>query len=200
MVLTVEILCSAYAQGYFPMPNSETGEIEWYRPDPRAIFPLDGFHVSKSLRKTIRSNVYAVTYDRAFERVMRECAKRGPDETWITEEFVEAYTEMHRKGLAHSVEVWGGEELVGGTYGVALGGAFFAESKFHRKTDASKVALYSLVERLKATGYALLEVQFLTPHLESLGAIAIPDEEYVEKLTAAIARRPTPFVIDEATR
>jgi len=197
-LLTVEILCSAYAQGYFPMPNSDTGEIEWYRPDPRAVVPLDGFHVSKSLKKTLQRGHFQPTYDQDFTRIMRECSKR--DETWITEEFVTAYGELHRLRLAHSVEIWEGDELVGGTYGVSLGGAFFAESMFHRKTDASKAALFYLVERLKATGFELLEVQFLTPHLESLGAIAIPDDKYIEKLTAAIARRPAPFATASAAQ
>jgi len=194
MLLTVEILCTAYAQGYFPMPHHETGEIEWYRPDPRAIFPLEGFHVSRSLQKTLDRGTFEISFDRDFTAVMRECATRHPDEgNWITEEFIRAYSELHRHRLAHSVEVWSGDELVGGTYGVALGGAFFAESMFHRKTDASKVALYHLVDRLKTTGYTLLEVQFLSPHLESLGAIAIPDEEYMKKLAEALQKDPEPF-------
>ena len=166
------------------MPEPETNEILWYRPDPRAIIPLDHFHVSRSLKKSMRKRGYKVTFSKAFKQVMEECASRP--ETWINQDFLEVYQKMHQLGLAHSVEVWLGDRLVGGTYGVCLCGSFFAESKFHKETDASKVALYFLVERLKQQNFKLLECQFLTPHLQSLGAIGISDSEYQEKLTEAL--------------
>lgn len=178
------ILLAAYASGYFPMPNQETEVIEWYRPDPRAILPLDGFHVSRSLRKTLDRKVFKVTFDRAFKEVMLGCAAR--ESTWINEEFLNAYTYLHKLGSAHSVEVWKDDELVGGVYGVSIGSAFFAESKFHKKTDASKVALYSLTEHLKEKGFKLLEVQFLTDHLKSLGAIEIAATQYEKLLKQAV--------------
>ncbi len=178
------ILLHAYASGYFPMPNQETEVIEWYRPDPRAIIPLNGFHVSRSLKKTLARKHFNVTYDKAFTDVMRGCADR--QSTWINAEFLSAYTYLHKLGSAHSVEVWEKGELVGGVYGVSIGGAFFAESKFHKKTDASKVALYSLTEHLRNKGFKLLEVQFLTEHLKTLGAIEIEDEQYQKLLDQAV--------------
>ena len=187
--LTCELLVQAYANGYFPMADNETGEISWYQPDPRAIIPLEHFHVSRSLNKTLRQKSFEVTFDKDFEGVMRACANR--DETWISEEFVRVYTELHEKGFAHSVEVWSEGTLVGGTYGVTIRGAFFAESKFHKKTDASKVALYHLVERLKKSGFVLLEVQFLTPHLERLGAVEISGDEYETLLEMAFVLEVT---------
>lgn len=183
MVLTPPLLVRAYSVGCFPMPN-EWGVIEWYQPDPRAILPLDGFHTSRSLQKKLKKNVFEVTYDTDFLGVMKGCAGRKP--TWINAEFLRAYGEMHRLGKAHSVEVRQNGKLVGGTYGVHLGGAFFAESKFHTVTDASKVALAKLVERLGARGFSLLEVQFLTPHLSQFGVIEIPHEDYMERLIAAL--------------
>jgi leucyl/phenylalanyl-tRNA--protein transferase len=186
--LPTGLLRMAYAQGYFPMPHPDTGEIVWFRPDPRAVLPLDGFKASRSLLRSIRRSGFRVSYDTAFPEVMRGCADR--EETWITDEFLAAYGRLHREGDAHSVEIWQGPNLVGGVYGVSLGGAFFAESKFHRVTDASKAALYYLVERLRARGYGLLEIQFLTPHLETLGAIEIPDAEYQARLSAALQLAP----------
>jgi leucyl/phenylalanyl-tRNA--protein transferase len=183
MELTPELLDAAYREGFFPMPD-ERGIIGWYRPDPRAVIPLDAFHVSHSLKQTLRKGRFDVTYDQAFAGVMRGCANREP--TWITPEFMRVYGELHRLGKAHSVEVWQESALVGGTYGVHLGGAFFAESKFHTVTDASKVALAKLVERLRERGFALLEVQWVTPHLAQFGAIEIPDREYIRRLRAAL--------------
>lgn len=174
-----------------PDPDDPSAEkILWFHPDPRAVLPLDGFRLSRSLARRIRRGGFVVSLDRAFEAVMRACAAR--DETWITEAFVSAYGELHRRGFAHSLEVWSadGTELWGGVYGVALGGGFFAESMFHAVTDMSKVALWALTEHLKAKGFRLLEVQFLTPHLESLGAIEIPREEYLTRLAAALRLRP----------
>lgn len=182
--LSPELLISAYSQGYFPMPDQNGTDIVWLKPDPRAIIPLDAFHVSRSLRKTIRRADYQVTYSEAFSEVIAGCATRN--ETWITPEFTEAYTRLHKLGFAHSVEVWSGDELVGGTYGVSVRGAFFAESMFHLKTDMSKVALFHLVERLNQQKYSLLECQFLTKHLTSLGATSISDREYMLRLDHAL--------------
>lgn len=183
-VLQPAFLRMAYSQGYFPMPHPETGEILWFRPDPRAILPLDGFHCSRSLARTLRRGDYHVTFDTAFREVMLACADR--DDTWITPEFVHGYCGLHSEDSAHSVEVWREDSLVGGVYGVSLGGAFFAESMFHRETDMSKVALYHLVQHLKEKGFTLLEVQFLTEHLTSLGAIEVTDDKYQSLLARAL--------------
>lgn len=191
--LTPRVLEFAYRNGYFPMSDPDTGETNWYRPDPRAILPIDGFHCSKSLTRTLRKKGFTHSFNQAFGEVMRACADR-PEGTWISEEFLDAYGDLHRSGKAHSVEVWSNRKLVGGAYGVALNSAFFAESMFHRETDASKVALYHLVGRLRECGYRLFEVQFLTPHLKSLGAIEISDEAYATKLTEALSKDPKAFV------
>jgi leucyl/phenylalanyl-tRNA--protein transferase len=182
--LDLEILLSAYCQGYFPMPDGPKQLIRWYRPDPRAILPLTAFHASRSLIKKIRRADYEWSLNRAFTEVMTKCADR-PD-TWINQEFIVKYTRLHQIGYAHSLEIWCSSQLIGGVYGVAIGGAFFAESMFHRETDASKLALFHLVEQLKIAGFALLEVQFLTSHLASLGAITISDQIYMERLGQAI--------------
>jgi len=182
--LDTELLKLAYTRGYFPMPHPETQEILWFSPDPRAILPLAGFHQSRSLRRRIAKGTLSATLDRDFTAVMDGCADRH--ETWINAEFKRAYTVFFSEGLAHSVEVWEGGKLVGGVYGVAIGGAFFAESMFSRVTDASKVALMFLVQHLRVRGFVLLEVQFLTPHLQSLGAIAIPAARYLGLLRSAL--------------
>jgi len=179
----------AYSCGIFPMHNHFTGGIDWYRPDPRAILPLNGFHTSRSLAGTIRRGTFTVTFDTAFEAVMRGCADRS-EGTWISEEFISVYGDLHRQGKAHSVEAWLDDRLAGGAYGVALGGAFMAESMFHYETDASKVALAALVEHLRIRGYQLLDVQYLTPHLSSLGAIEIPHREYNDRLRQALRLSP----------
>lgn len=186
--LNPKILQAAYSQGYFPMPDSETGEILWFRPDPRAIIPLDSMHVSKSLRKVIRKGIFKVSFDTAFEEVMLGCADRS--DTWITSDFIRIYSQMFELGKAHSVEIWYQDKLAGGTYGVSLGGAFFAESMFHKVSNASKVAIYALVEHLKQQGFELLECQFLTSHLKSLGAIEITDQEYLSHLGKALKAKP----------
>lgn len=178
--LETDFLLSAYASGYFPMPEPHTEEIKWYFPEPRAILPLEGFHCSRTLSRTLRRGEYQVSYDKNFVGVMKACAARK--DTWINKEFIKAYTKLHELGFAHSVEVWCEKTLVGGLYGVSIGGAFFAESKFHEKTDASKVALYFLVQELKKRGFGLLEVQFLTPHLKSLGVIEVSSIEYLKIL------------------
>jgi len=183
--LDLNLLLSAYAEGYFPMPEQGTEEIDWYFPDPRAVFPLDGFRASRSLIRSIRKQKFAFSIDKAFSDVMKGCANR--EDTWINAEFMRAYGELHQKGFAHSVEVWDSEgKLTGGVYGVSIAGAFFAESKFHVATDASKAALYHLVRHLQAKRFLLLEVQFMTPHLASLGAVEIPGKRYLEILKRAI--------------
>lgn len=176
---------AAYCCGIFPMAESATGEIYWFRPDPRAILPLGGFHTSRSLSKRIRSGCFEVRYNSDFRGVMRGCADRK-EGTWISSDFHWLYTELHRMGYAHSVEVLRDGKLAGGLYGVAIGAAFMAESMFHRNTDASKVALASLVERLLERDFQLLDVQYLTSHLQSLGAIEIPDHAYQRSLRKAI--------------
>ena len=180
--LSPEVLRAAYSQGIFPM--GEDGEISWYRPRTRAIIPLDAFHVSRSLARTLRLARFEVSFDRDFAGIMNACAERKP--TWITPKIKQAYQELHREGGAHSVEVRVDGELAGGLYGVHLGAAFFAESKFHKVTDMSKVALASLVRHLRARNFELLEVQYLTEHLEQFGTIEIPHKEYARILDAAL--------------
>jgi leucyl/phenylalanyl-tRNA--protein transferase len=182
--LTADLLIRAYCAGVFPMADGRDGPLSWYAPDPRAVMPLETFHVPRSLRRTLTRGVFESRTDTAFTAVMRACAAR--EETWISEEIVRAYTDLHRLGLAHSVESWREGELVGGLYGVALGGAFFGESMFSRATDASKVALVVLVERLRARGFTLLDVQFLTPHLARFGAVEISRREYERRLAGAL--------------
>jgi leucyl/phenylalanyl-tRNA--protein transferase len=186
LTLTPEGVELAYRHGIFPMADERSGEVLWFRPDPRAVIPLDGFHVSRSLARTLRRAAFDVRVDTDFEGVMRGCADR-PEGTWISERFVEVYGALHRAGKAHSVEAWRGGRLVGGAYGLALGGAFMAESMFHRETDASKVALAALTSRLRERGFVLLDVQYVTPHLESLGAIEITRREYERRLERALA-------------
>ena len=185
--LSTELLITAYSSGYFPMPHPETEEICWFNPDPRAILPLDSFHVSKSLRRSSQKRPFEFSFDRNFLGVIEACADR--QETWINQEIKEAYYKLFRDGVAHSVEVWLEGVLVGGSYGLSLGAAFFAESMFHTETDASKLALWHLVEHLKQQGFHLLEVQFLTPHLKSLGAKEIAAKEYSERLNLALRQR-----------
>lgn len=187
-VIDTSLLISAYAQGIFPM-SLDDGEIGWFSPDPRGILPLDGFLVPKRLARVVRQQKFEVAFDRGFEAVMRACANDRDDGTWISEEIIESYVALHRRGLAHSVEAWQNGALVGGLYGVHLGGAFFGESMFHTVTDASKVALVALVDRLQASGFTLLDTQWTTPHLEQFGAIEIPRDEYLARLAAAMGRR-----------
>ena len=182
--LTPGILVTAYANGIFPMDVE--GEIEWFSPDPRAIIDLDTFHVPRNLARRCRSGRFEIRVNTAFGAVMRACADR-PEGTWISEDIVTGYTRLHELGLAHSVESWHQGQLAGGLYGVALGGAFFGESMFHRVTDASKVALVALVERLRSRGYLLLDVQFTTPHLRQFTVAEIPRSDYLVRLQAALA-------------
>lgn len=189
-MIPADLLVSAYASGWFPMAV-EPGEIRWYSPDPRGIIPLDRFHVPSRLARVLRSGRFEVAIDRDFEGVIRACATvdRGePEEgTWIDDEIRASYVALHAAGLAHSVEVWQGERLVGGLYGVALGGAFFGESMFHTATGASKVALVALVDRLQLRGYRLLDIQWVTPHLQQFGATEVPRRRYLKLLESALA-------------
>ncbi len=180
-------LLDAYAHGIFPWPTSD-GTVYWWSPDPRAVLPLDGLHISRSLARTLRSGRLRCTLDQAFAAVVAGCADRPGEGTWITAGMAIAYEELHALGHAHSVEVWdAGRTLVGGLYGVALGGAFMGESMFHRVPDASKVALVHLADRLRRAGFALLDAQVPTPHLERLGARSVRRSEYLRRLEAAVA-------------
>lgn len=184
--LTPEVLVRAYRAGIFPMGHDEGGErtIQWYAPDPRGILPLDDFHVPSTLAQLVRQRPFAVVSDHDFEAVIHACADRP--RTWITPEIIDAYVALHEVGYAHSVECWQDGELVGGLYGVALGGAFFGESMFYRESNASKVALVHLVRQLRAGGYRLLDTQYTTPHLEQFGAIDIPRPVYERRLQDAL--------------
>jgi leucyl/phenylalanyl-tRNA--protein transferase len=181
-------LLAAYRKGIFPWT---VNPVTWWSPDPRAIFELDGFHVSQSLARVIRQGKFEVTMDQSFRAVMEGCAvptpKRGA--SWVTKEFIEAYTRLHRQGHAHSVECRLKGELVGGIYGMSIGGFFAGESMFHRVNNASKVALHHLVEHLRARGFVLFDIQMVTPATKPLGAIEIPRSEYVQRLSAAVAMK-----------
>ena len=181
--LNPALLIRAYEQGIFPMAD-DRGRISWYAPDPRAILEHDQLHISRSLRAFLRKNVYQIRMDTAFEAVMRHCANR--EETWINEEFIKTYTYLHTIGLAHSVEAWQDDKLIGGLYGIALGGAFMGESMFSCATNASKACLVALVNHLKTQSYVLHDTQFITPHLASLGVIEIPRRVYEQRLKAAL--------------
>ncbi len=184
-----DLLLAAYSSGWFPMAD-ESGTISWYSPDPRGVMPLDTFHVPSRLQRTLRRSSLQVRIDAAFAEVMRACAiaerESGEGGTWISEEIIASYCALHALGHAHSVEVRDGDRLVGGLYGVALGGAFFGESMFHTATDASKIALVALIERLRARGFTLLDTQWVTPHLQQFGAIEIPRPDYLRRLEASL--------------
>jgi leucyl/phenylalanyl-tRNA--protein transferase len=183
--LDPRLLLQGYATGIFPMADSrDADELFWVEPRNRAIIPLDKFHASRSLRSTIRSGKFEVTRDRDFAGVIAACAER--EETWINAELEQAMIALHGSGNAHSIEAWAGGELVGGLYGVKLGRAFFGESMFSRERDASKVALAWLVARLRAGNFTLLDCQFMTEHLASLGAVTVTRETYVALLSAAL--------------
>jgi leucyl/phenylalanyl-tRNA--protein transferase len=222
-VITPDMLIMAYSQGAFPMAQQASGKVAWYTADPRAVIPLDEkFHVPKSLARRVRSGRFTITFDRAFEHVMRACAlpRNAQSETWINASLIEAYVAMHKMGLGHSVEAWlpieaarkhagggvtdgaralapnsdagaeagvPGMTLVGGLYGVSLGGAFFGESMFSVATDASKVCLVRLVEHLRSRGFALLDTQFSNPHLTQFGVQEVAAKDYLKRLGAAVA-------------
>jgi len=178
-----EFLLQAYRIGIFPMAM-EQGEIGWFSPDPRGIIPLESFHQTKSLRRVVASKKFEIRINSAFSEVIDGCAER--DETWIDETVRESYVTLNANGYAHSVETWHEGELAGGLYGVSIGGAFFGESMFSRKKDASKVALVALVEHLNKRQFMLLDTQWTTPHLRQFGAVDIPKADYIKKLNKAI--------------
>ncbi len=189
IALTPELLLRAYAAGIFPMAeDAEDREVFWVDPEQRGVLPLDDFHLPRRLRRVLRQELFEIRCDSAFAEVVRGCAEPRPErpKTWINDEIVQLYTALFRRGFAHSVECWHGGALVGGLYGVALGGAFFGESMFSRVTEASKVALAQLVARLRLGGFRLLDTQFVTPHLERFGAIEIPRRQYHRELAAAL--------------
>jgi leucyl/phenylalanyl-tRNA--protein transferase len=187
------MLLSAYCQGVFPMAN-EDGRIYWYDPDPRAIIPLDRFHVSRSLQRTVQQKKFDIRIDTAFTAVMDACAAAAPgrEETWINADIFQAYTRLHRLGFAHSVEAWQADKLVGGLYGVAIQGFFAGESMFSHVRDGSKVALVALVERLRQKRFHLLDTQFMTDHLRRFGAVEITAVAYKQQLAQALLA-PTNF-------
>jgi leucyl/phenylalanyl-tRNA--protein transferase len=185
-MIAADALLSAYGSGWFPMAVAP-GEIRWYSPDPRGIIPLETFHVPRRLARSLRTSGFEIRLDTSFRTVIESCAAReDADGDWIDGEIVESYCALHAQGFAHSVETWQDGVLVGGLYGVAVKGAFFGESMFHRATDASKAALVALVERLRARGYALLDTQWVTGHLSQFGAVEIPRRRYLRLLDAAL--------------
>lgn len=181
--LTPWLIRYAYEEGAFPM-TMDDGVVEWFQPRRRALFPLDGIHVSRSLRKVIRKGEFDVRFDTAFEDVMRACLR--PQGNWISEDFIRVYTLIHHEGWAHCAECWQDGELVGGLYGIALGGCFCAESMFHRRTNASKVALWAMVEKCRELGFTIFDAQIMNPHLRSLGAHEVAHLEYMQMLSRAL--------------
>ncbi|HVI82842.1 MAG TPA: leucyl/phenylalanyl-tRNA--protein transferase [Chthoniobacterales bacterium] len=178
-----ELLLQGYRLGVFPMAM-EDDSVAWFSPDPRAIIPLESFHVPHALGRVARKKFFEITVDNRFGEVIRACAKRK--DTWINGEIIEGYERLHELGYAHSVEAWKNQKLAGGLYGVAVGGAFFGESMFHHVTDASKIALVALVEHLRAQKFVLLDTQWITPHLQKFGAVEIPRERYLKMLRRAV--------------
>ncbi|NTE86484.1 leucyl/phenylalanyl-tRNA--protein transferase [Agrobacterium rubi] len=194
--IDVDILLRAYSIGLFPMADSaDDPELFWVEPEMRGIIPLNDFHVSKSLAKVIRKRPFDIRFDTDFEGVMAGCAEQADDRpsTWINATIRRLYTELHEIGHAHSVEAWEGDELVGGLYGVSLGSAFFGESMFSRRTNASKICLVHLVEHLREKGFTLLDTQFTTEHLKTFGAIDVPKAEYAKMLEPAVNRPSLTF-------
>ena len=183
-MIAPEILLQGYRLGVFPMAM-EDGAIEWFSPDPRGILPLERFHVPHGLARVLRKRPFEVRVDTSFTTVMEYCADR--EDTWINQEIIASYTRLHQLGHAHSVEAWKDGKLVGGLYGVALGGAFFGESMFHLVTDASKFAFVALVDRLRSRGFMLLDMQWLTPHLARFGGTEISRRQYMHLLGRAVA-------------
>ncbi|ANL34068.1 leucyl/phenylalanyl-tRNA--protein transferase [Rhizobium phaseoli] len=187
--ITPDILLRAYSIGLFPMAESaDDPEIFWVEPELRGVLPLDHFHISKSLAKTVRRNAFEIRFDHAFESVIAACAAEtsGRPSTWINQTIRALYSTLFDMGHAHTVEAWDGDELVGGLYGVSLGSAFFGESMFSRRTDASKICLVHLVDRLRNKGFTLLDTQFTTEHLKTFGAIDVPKADYALLLAAAM--------------
>lgn len=199
VVLTPELLLHAYCQGLFPMADpDEANALYWYEPNPRAIIPLESFHVPKRLRRTLRQEAFEIRFNSNFNAVILGCAQAttGRQETWLSPELISLYAKLHKLGFAHSCESYLAGELVGGVYGVAIGGFFAGESMFARTTDASKVALVSLLQHLKQQGFRLFDTQFITPHLKQFGAYCISRAEYRRKLASALSLK-TNFIPDE---
>jgi leucyl/phenylalanyl-tRNA---protein transferase len=188
--ISTQELLYGYTNGIFPMAESDAKEIFWYSPDPRAIIPIDAYKPSKSLKPTINSNKFEIKIDTQFEAVMRNCAQPRftGDETWISEELVAAYNEMHILGLAHSVEVYFENQLVGGLYGVAIGGVFFGESMFHKMPNASKIAFHFLIQILKNQRFELLDTQFINDNVKRFGAIEIPKVKFMKLLSQGLKK------------
>ena len=187
-MIPIDALLNAYASGWFPMAIAP-GEIRWYSPDPRGIFPLDRFHVPSRLARALRAHPFEIRIDTSFRAVIEACADRtDADGNWIDREIIESYCSLHERGFAHSVEAWRDGQLAGGLYGVALGGAFFGESMFHHVRDASKAALIALVGRLRERGFTLLDTQWVTDHLVQFGAVEITKRRYLRLLDEALTR------------
>ena len=187
-MLDSHVLLAAYRHGIFPMAIKGKNEIGWFSPDPRALIPLDGrFHIPRGLQRTLKQKRFETTFDTEFEPVIRACAT-SHGETWISEEIIQSYCELHRQGHAHSVECRCESKLAGGLYGVSIGGAFFGESMFHRQRDGSKVALVALVERLRSSRFALLDTQWMTQHLARFGTFLIAKSDYLRLLAGAVAQ------------
>ncbi|MCM2451466.1 leucyl/phenylalanyl-tRNA--protein transferase [Agrobacterium vitis] len=200
--ITPDILLRAYSIGLFPMAeSSDDPELFWVEPDLRGIIPLDSFHYSKSLAKILRQKPFDIRFDTAFSAVLDKCAEPAPDRpsTWINQTIRDLYTALFQMGHAHSVEAFEGDELVGGLYGVSLGAAFFGESMFSRRSNASKICLVHLVERLRAQGFVLLDTQFTTEHMKTFGAIDVPKDEYAKMLEEAVTMANVPFLLPEET-
>ena len=199
--LTPELIIRAYQAGIFPMAeDASSPDLFWVSPRMRGVMPLDGFHVSKSLRKALKQHSFSIRVDSDFDSVIEGCATEGEDResTWINPTIRKLYGELYRRGYVHTVEVWDGDELVGGLYGLSLGAAFFGESMFHRRTNASKIAMAHLIARLNAGGYRLLDTQFVTDHLQSLGGIEIAREVYEVQLAEALLHKGDYFALERA--
>ncbi|PYI50088.1 MAG: leucyl/phenylalanyl-tRNA--protein transferase [Verrucomicrobia bacterium] len=190
-LLTPALILHGYTRGIFPMAINRGGDIGWFSPDPRAIIPLEHFHVPHALGRVLRKQLFEIKIDTCFSEVIEACAKR--EDTWINREIIESYTRLHQLGYAHSVEAWRERKLAGGLYGIAVGGAFFGESMFHRERDASKIALVALVQHLRERKFALLDTQWLTPHLQQFGGIEISRNHYLRLLRGAV-ELPRKFV------
>ncbi|MHA8065648.1 leucyl/phenylalanyl-tRNA--protein transferase [Aquirufa sp. ROCK2-A2] len=188
-IITIEMLIDAYCSGFFPMAD-EMGEVLWYNPDPRAIIPFENYRVSKSLKPILNKKQFDIQINGNFEQVMRYCAapRKEEDQTWINEEIIQLYVELHRMGLAHSVEAYREGRLVGGLYGVCLGGAFFGESMFSLESNSSKVAFHYLIQLLKSNGFSLLDSQFMNDNVKRYGAIEITRTEYLARLHEALPK------------
>lgn len=194
--LTPDMLLAAYANGYFPMAlDKDDPELYWFAPEERGVLPIEKFNIPRGLRRAMKDHPYKVTIDRDFEAVIRACGTltRHRKDTWINEEIIRLYTELHRMGHAHSIEAWIGDELKGGLYGVSLGGAFFGESMFSRAPEASKICLVTLVEVLHDAGYALLDTQYVNEHLMQFGVEAVKKRQYLKRLEKALRQKPAAF-------